>query len=64
MKTSIRARLEQLSRRLEDVDAMLSEPDAAADMDQYRKLSRERAELEPVVAASASGSTATVQADV
>ena len=51
MKTSIRARLEHLSRRLEDVDAMLSEPEAAADMDQYRKLSRERAELEPVVAA-------------
>ncbi|MCC7228467.1 MAG: PCRF domain-containing protein, partial [Burkholderiaceae bacterium] len=51
MKSSIRARLEQLSRRLEDVDAILSEPETAADMDQFRKLSRERAELEPVVTA-------------
>lgn len=52
MKSSIRARLEQLSRHgFEDVDAILSEPDTAADMDQFRKLSRERAELEPVVTA-------------
>jgi peptide chain release factor 1 len=51
MKSSMRARLEHLSRRLVDLDAILSEPDAANDMNQYRKLSRERAELEPVVKA-------------
>ena len=47
----MRSRLEHLSRRLVDLDAILSEPDAANDMNQYRKLSRERAELEPVVKA-------------
>ena len=51
MKPSMRARLEHLSRRLVEVDALLSEPDAANDMNQFRKLSRERAELDPVVKA-------------
>ncbi|HXE18348.1 peptide chain release factor 1 [Castellaniella sp. UC4442_H9] len=51
MKESMRSRLEQLDQRLAEIDAMLSEPDAADDMNRYRKLSRERAELEPVVAA-------------
>ena len=51
MKPSMRARLEHLSRRLVEVDALLAEPDAANDMNQFRKLSRERAELEPVVKA-------------
>jgi peptide chain release factor 1 len=50
----MRERLEQLSRRLIEVDALLAEPEAAADMDRFRKLSRERAEVEPVVAAFAS----------
>jgi len=47
----MRARLEQLSRRLIEVDALLAEPETAADMDRFRKLSRERAELEPVAVA-------------
>ena len=47
----MRSRLEQLSRRLIEVDALLADPDAANDMDRFRKLSRERAELDPVVAA-------------
>ena len=51
MKPSMRARLEHLSRRLVEVDALLSEPDASNDRNQFRKLSRERAELEPVVKA-------------
>ena len=51
MKNSMRDRLGQLARRLIEVDALLAEPDAAADMDRFRKLSRERAELEPVVVA-------------
>ena len=49
MKASMRDRLEQLSHRLIEVDALLAEPETAADMDQFRKLSRERAEVEPVV---------------
>ena len=54
MKSSVRSRLEQLSRRLIEIDALLAEPDAANDMERFRKLSRERAELEPVVTAFAS----------
>lgn len=49
----MRGRLEQLSRRLIEVDALLAEPETASDMDRFRKLSRERAELEPVVLAFA-----------
>ena len=51
MKDTMRDRLEQLAHRLIEVDAMLSEPDIASDMDNFRKLSRERSELEPVVEA-------------
>lgn len=45
----MRSRLEQLHRRLEEVDAILAHPDTAQDMKKFRQLSRERAELEPVV---------------
>lgn len=51
MKDSMRSRLEQLSHRLVEIDAMLAEPDSADDMNQFRKLTRERAELDPVVQA-------------
>lgn len=51
MKESMRNRLEQLSHRLIEIDALLSEPDATSDMDNFTRLSRERAELEPVVTA-------------
>ena len=49
MKSSMRSRLEQLAQRLVEVDAMLADPETATDMDRFRKMSRERAELEPVV---------------
>ncbi|MER1940444.1 peptide chain release factor 1 [Castellaniella sp. FW104-16D08] len=51
MKSSMSTRLEHLGHRLAEIDAMLAEPDSAQDMDRFRKLSRERAELEPVVSA-------------
>ncbi|MCQ9328055.1 peptide chain release factor 1 [Pelistega suis] len=50
MKASMRSRLEQLSQRLIEVDAILAEPDTVEDMDRFRKLSRERSEIDPVVA--------------
>src|SRR5690606_1295139 len=50
MKSSVRDRLEQLAHRLIEVDALLAEPEIAGDMDRYRKITRERAELDPVVA--------------
>jgi len=66
MKASMRSRLEQLAHRLIEVDALLADPDAASDMERFRKLSRERAELEPVVEAfktflSTEGDIATAQ---
>ncbi|HYC38838.1 MAG TPA: peptide chain release factor 1 [Usitatibacter sp.] len=51
MKPSIAAKLANLDARLREIDAKLSDPDAARDMDAFRKLSQERAEIEPVVAA-------------
>ena len=50
MKPSIAARLAQLADRLEEVGALLATEEATRDMNQYRKLTREHAELEPVVA--------------
>ncbi|MFV0282787.1 MAG: peptide chain release factor 1 [Castellaniella sp.] len=49
MKSSMRSRLEQLGHRLAEIDALLAEPDSADDMDRFRRWTRERAELEPVV---------------
>jgi peptide chain release factor 1 len=51
MKPSMRSRLEQLSRRLVEIDALLSQPEITGNRDQFKKLSRERAELDPVVSA-------------
>ena len=50
MKPSIRAKLAQLSARLEEINRLLASEGATADMDAYRRLTREHAEIEPVVA--------------
>jgi len=50
MKASIAAKLAQLSRRLEEINRTLSSEDVTSDMDNYRKLNRESAEIAPVVA--------------
>ncbi|HEU0186724.1 MAG TPA: peptide chain release factor 1 [Gallionellaceae bacterium] len=50
MKPSIAAKLAQLGERLDEVSTLLSSEDATRDMDAFRKLNRERSELEPVVA--------------
>ena len=49
MKKNIATKLAQLSERLLEVNQLLSTEEATRDMDAYRKLNRERAELEPVV---------------
>jgi peptide chain release factor 1 len=54
MKKSIRDKLEQLQMRLRELDGLLSAEDIARDMDNYRKLSREHAEIGPVVESYAS----------
>ncbi len=50
MKQSIRDKLENLVGRLDELDRILSSGEATRDMDQYRKMTREHAELGPVVA--------------
>ncbi|MFT3757413.1 peptide chain release factor 1 [Thauera sp.] len=54
MKQSIRDKLEHLAARLQELDRALAAEDAARDMNAFRGLSRERAEIEPVVALYAS----------
>lgn len=49
MKPTIIEKLQQLSDRLEEVTALLGSPEATSDMDNYRKLTREHAEITPVV---------------
>lgn len=50
MKPSLLSKLDQLTHRLEEVGTLMNQENATADMDLYRKLTREHAELEPVVA--------------
>jgi peptide chain release factor 1 len=50
MKATLEAKLAHLERRLADVEQLLGAPDAAADLDEFRRLSREHAEIAPIVA--------------
>jgi peptide chain release factor 1 len=50
MKPSMLAKLDQLSERLEELNNLLMQEGITADMEQYRKLTREHAELGPLVA--------------
>ena len=45
----MRSKLAQLARRLEEIDVNLQDPSIASDMDRFRALTKERAEIEPVV---------------
>ncbi|WP_074201827.1 peptide chain release factor 1 [Sulfurivirga caldicuralii] len=49
MTPSIRARLEQLQERLEELNALLSDPDVVADNRRFMQLSKEHAQLTPIV---------------
>ena len=49
MNRSIAAKLTQLCVRLEELNLALSSESATVDLDNYRKLTRERAEIAPVV---------------
>ena len=50
MKPTLRAKLDSLVGRLQDVNRSLSAEDATRDMDQFRRLSREHAELTEIAA--------------
>ncbi len=49
MKASILDRLDHLRDRLAEIDGLLGSEQATRDMDQFRKLTREHAEISPVV---------------
>jgi peptide chain release factor 1 len=49
MKPSIRSKLDQLTERLEELNDLLMQEGVTSDMDAYRKLTREHAELGPLV---------------
>lgn len=49
MKTSMQSKLDQLTTRLAELNDLLSRENVTADLDQYRKLTREHAEIGPVV---------------
>ncbi|MEO7741323.1 MAG: peptide chain release factor 1 [Usitatibacter sp.] len=51
MKESIAVRLASLDSRLKEIDVKLADPDVTGNLDNYRRLSQERAEIEPVVGA-------------
>jgi len=51
MKDSIAAKLASLAARLKEIDARLADPEVVNDLDGYRKLTQERAEISPVVEA-------------
>ena len=49
MKATLRAKLDSLVGRLEDLNGLLASQDATRDMDAFRRLSREHAEVSAVV---------------
>src|SRR5947209_2771440 len=50
MKPSLSSKLGQLSRRLEELNGLLGAEDVTRDLDRYRALTREHADIAPVVA--------------
>lgn len=50
MKDSIRNKLDTLSERLEEINALLADPDTISDNNRFRELSKEYAQLNPIVA--------------
>jgi peptide chain release factor 1 len=49
MKASIRSKLDQIAERFEEITALLADPQVQGDQNQFRALSQEYAQLEPVV---------------
>ena len=49
MKQSLLQKLEQLSDRLQEIDGLLSDPDTINDQNRFREISKERAEIDPIV---------------
>ncbi|QYZ66364.1 MAG: peptide chain release factor 1 [Gammaproteobacteria bacterium (ex Lamellibrachia satsuma)] len=58
MKPSLRGKLDQIAERFEEITALLAEPDTQGNQNLFRDLSREYAQLEPVVETYRSYTTA------
>lgn len=63
MKDSLRHKLDRLAERFQELAALLAEPDVIADQKRFRDLSREYADLEPVVECFRRYLAATANAD-
>ena len=50
MKPTLRTKLDQLAARLDELDGLLGSPDVTDDLDRYRALTKEHADIGPVVA--------------
>lgn len=50
MKPSIQTKLENLGERFEEITALLTQPEVQSNQNQFRSLSQEYAQLEPIVA--------------
>lgn len=51
MKENLIRKLEQMSERLEELNALLAQSDVASDMNKFKKLSIEHSQLQPIVTA-------------
>ena len=49
MKDSLRLKLDQLASRLNELNHLLAAENATRDMDRYRALAKEHAEIDPIV---------------
>jgi len=63
MKDSINNKLESLSERLEEINYLLSSPDVIGDQNKFRALSKEHAQLSPVVSCFSNYKTTMVDFD-
>jgi len=50
MKASIKTKLENLGERFEEIAALLSQPEVQSDQNQFRALSQEYSQIDPIVA--------------
>ncbi len=51
MKPSIRSKIDGLAERLEEINALLADPDVITDQNRFRALSQEYAQLNPLISA-------------
>ena len=49
MEKEMQLRLNQAKERLKDIDLKLEDPDVVKDLDAFRKLSKEKANLDPII---------------